>query len=124
VRKVLLIAWPLALTTLCFAAAKQEFKTGKLLDVTTETKLVDGSSYRWAVFVVQVDDLIYTAKGDRLGRVHDSLLTLAITKSGDNGRELVVGDPVEVSLRGDHLVIRKPNGKELKTKIIKRARAQ
>ena len=55
-RKVLLIAWPLALTTLVFAAAKQEFKTGKLLDVTTETKLVDGSSYRWAVFVVQIDD--------------------------------------------------------------------
>jgi hypothetical protein len=37
---------------------------------------------------------------------------------------LIVGDLVQVSLRGDDLLIQKPNGKELKTKIIKRARAQ
>jgi hypothetical protein len=124
-RKVLLmVALGLTLATTFLGATKRDFRTGKLLDVSTETKLVDGSSYRWAIFVVQIDDLIYTARGDRLGRVHDSLLSLAITRSGDNGRELIVGDPVEVSLRGDDLIIRKPNGKELKTKIIKRARAQ
>ena len=99
-------------------------KRANFFDVTAETKLVDGSSYRWAIFVVQINDLIYTARGARLGRVHDSLLTLAITRSGDNGRELIIGDPVQVSLVGDALVIRKPNGKELKTKVIKRARAQ
>jgi hypothetical protein len=108
----------------CLGAAKHDFQTGKLLDVTTDTKLVDGSSIRHAIFVVQVDDLIYTARGDRLGRVNASLITMAITHSGDNGQDLIVGDPVEVSLHGDDLIIRKPNGKELKTKIIKRARTQ
>jgi hypothetical protein len=79
---------------------------------------------RHAIFVVQVDDLIYTARGDRLGRVKASLISMAITRSGDNGHDLIVGDPVEVSIYKDELIIRKPNGKELKTKVIKRARAQ
>jgi hypothetical protein len=108
----------------CLRAAKPVFQKGKLLDVTTETRLVDGSSYQWAVFVVQIDDLVYTLRGSRLGRVHASLITLAITKSGDSGRDLIVGDPVDVSIHGEDMTIRKPNGKDLKTKIIKRARAQ
>ncbi len=118
------LALALTLAVVCLGAAKHDFQTGKLLDITADTKLVDGTSIRHAIFVVQIDDLIYTARGDRLGRVKASLITMAITRSGDNGQELIVGDPVQVSLDGDELIIRKPNGKELKTKVIKRARAQ
>ncbi len=118
------LALMLALAAISFSASKHEFRTGKLLDVTTDTKLVDGTSMRHAVFVVQIDDVIYTTRGDRLGRVKASLITMAITKPGDSGQDLIVGDPVEVYLHGDDLIIRKPSGKELKTKVIKRVRAQ
>ncbi|MGA2740412.1 MAG: hypothetical protein ABSG65_23620 [Bryobacteraceae bacterium] len=124
-RKItIMFALALALATVFSGATKRDFQTGKLLDVTTAANLVRGTSHERAIFVVQVGDLIYTAKGDRLGRVHDSPLTLAVTGPGDDGRELIVGDPVDVSISGDELIIRKPTGKELKTKIIKRVRAQ
>lgn len=124
-RVLLTLALALALVaTACLGASKREFRTGKLIDVTTDSNLVEGTSVRHAVFVVQVDDLIYTTRGDRLGRVKSSLIAMAVTRSGDNGQDLIVGDPVEVSIHGDDLIIRKPNGKDLRTKIIKRARAQ
>jgi|SRR5271165_722157 len=114
----------LILGTTCFGASKHNFQTAKLLDVTTDSKLVDGTSVRHAVFVVQIDDLVYTTRGDRLGRIKNSLITMAITTSGDDGHDLIIGDLVQVFLHGDDLFIRKPNGKELRTKIIKRVRAQ
>jgi hypothetical protein len=121
-KRMLTVVLALLVAVIGWGGSKREFKTARLIDVTTEAKLVNGSSYRYAVFVVQIDDLIYTARGDRLGRIHESLLTLATTKPGDGGSDLIVGDPVQVSLRGDELVIRKPDGKELKTKVFKRAR--
>lgn len=114
------LALMLALAAISLGASKHEFRAGKLLDVTTDTKL----AIRHAVFVVQIDDVIYPTRGDRLERVKASLITMAITKSGDSGQDLIVGDPVEVYLHGDDLIIRKPSGKELKTKVIKRVRAQ
>lgn len=100
---------------------KHGFATGNLLDVTT---MANRSGYRFAVFVVRIGDLVYTGEGDRLGHVTDSLITFAVTRSGDDGHDLIVGDPIEASIDRDHMVILKPNGKELKTKIIKRERAQ
>lgn len=108
----------------CLGAPKHDFQPAKLLDVATDTKLVDGTSVRHAIFVIQIDDVIYTTRGDRLGRIKNSLLTMAITTSGDDGHDLIVGDPVQVFLHGDDLLIRKPNGKELKTKIVKKTRAR
>jgi hypothetical protein len=37
---------------------------------------------------------------------------------------LVVGDPVKVAEDGDHLLLLLPDGKELKTKVVRRARVQ
>jgi hypothetical protein len=121
-----LVPVALALTLIIASpgAPKRDFQTAKLIDVTTDAKLVSGTSIRHAIFVVRIDELVYTTRGDRLGRVTNSLITMAITTSGDDGHDLIVGDPVQVSLHGDYLVIRKPNGKELKTRIIKRERAQ
>lgn len=113
-RKVLLtVALALTLATTVLGAAKRDFQTGKLLDVTTETKLVDGNSYRRAIFIVQIGDLVYTARG---GRVH--------RRSGDVGQGLIIGDAVQVAIDGGGLIFLKLDGKELRTEIIKRARAQ
>jgi hypothetical protein len=113
--KVLLTA-ALAFTfwTTALCAPKRDFQPGKLVSVTQDEKLIKGSSYRWAVFTVKVGDLIYTARG---GRVRP--------RSGDVGKGLIIGDAVQVALEGDdHLVILKPDGKELKMKIIQRERTR
>src|ERR1700722_14115937 len=77
-RKALLATGLAVVISAALFAAKADFQTGKLLDVTTETRLVDGSSYQWAIFVVQIDDLVYTLRGARLGRIHQSLISLAV----------------------------------------------
>ncbi len=74
---------------------------------------MDGTVYRSALFTLQVQDIIYTARGDRIRR-----------GSGDVGKGLIVGDPVQVAIDGDHLIFILPNGKEMKTAITKRTRAQ
>ena len=62
---------------------------------------------------VQIGDLVFTARGDRIRR-----------HSGDVGQGLIVGDAVQAAVDGGDLILLKPDGKELKTKIVKRARAQ
>src|SRR5579862_6799636 len=107
------IALALVLATNSIGATKRDFQTGKLISVTDDERLVEGTSYRWAIFTVQVADLVYTARGGRVRR-----------HSGDSGQGLIVGDTVQVAVEGGDLILLKPDGKELKTKIIKRARAQ
>jgi hypothetical protein len=95
-------------------ATKRDFQPGKLVSVTEDEELTKGTSYRWAVFNVQVGDLIYAARGGRVRR-----------HSGDVGKGLIIGDAVQIALDGDdHLIILKPDGRELKIKTTKRARAQ
>jgi len=57
--------------------------------------------------------LVITSRGDRIRR-----------RSGDLGQGLIIGDAVQLAVDGGDLIILKPDGKELKTKIIKRERAQ
>jgi hypothetical protein len=114
VRKVLLIvALTLTLATTFLGAKKHDFQTGKLLSVTADESLVEGTSVRRAIFAVQIGDLVITAKGDRIRR-----------RSGDIGQGLIIGDAVQVAIDGGDLIFLKPDGKELKTKIVKRERAQ
>lgn len=80
-------------STLAVAASKHEFTTGKLLDIGSQSRLVDGTTYRWVTFTVQLDDLVYVARGDRMGRNATSAIALALSRSGDSGQDLVVGDP-------------------------------
>jgi hypothetical protein len=114
-RKVLVtVALAFTLTTAFLGATRRDFQTGKLVSVTEDEELVKGTSYRWPVFTVQVGDLVYTARGGLVRR-----------RSGDLAKGLIIGDTVQVALDGDdHLVLLKPDGKELKIKITKRARAQ
>jgi hypothetical protein len=55
---------------------------------------------------VRVDDLLYTGE----------------TRSGDV-RQLVIGDPVEVRLEDKNFFVKRPAGKEVKVKLLTKARA-
>jgi hypothetical protein len=58
--------------------------------------------------------LVYTARGERIRR-----------RSGDIAQGLIIGDALQVALDGnEYLILLKPDGRELKTKIITRARKQ
>lgn len=112
-RKVLTFALTLAMMVLVSGASHpHDFKAGKLLEIGTDERFVQGTALRSAVFTVQVADLIYAVRGDRIRR-----------GSGDIGQGLIVGDSVQVAIDGDHLIFLKPDGKEMKTTIIKRTRA-
>ena len=113
-RKALTFALALTLATILGAASKQrDFKTAKLLDIGSSDRVAGGSVYRSALFTVQIEDIVYTARGDRIRR-----------GSGDVGKGMIVGDPVQVAIDGDHLIFLLPNGKEMETTITKRTRAQ
>jgi len=103
----------LAIAGIPSIAAKHDFQTGKLINVTADETLVKGTTHRQAIFTVQIGDLIVTARGENIGR-----------KSGDIGHGLIVGDEVRAMIDRGNMIILKPDGKELKTKIIKRERAQ
>jgi len=95
------------------SAAQHEFQSGKLVNISEDERLVTGTTLRWAVFVVQVNDIVYTARGPRMRR-----------RSGDPGHGLILGDSVMVAIEKDDLIIRQPDGKELKAKITRRERVQ
>jgi hypothetical protein len=62
---------------------------------------------------VQIGDLIYTLKGDRI-RHH----------SKDYAQGLIIGDSVQASVEGNEVFILKPDGKDMKTGVLKRERAK
>jgi len=109
---LLMVALALTLATTFLGATKRDFQTGKLTSITADERLVEGTSYRRAIFTVQIGDLVITARGDRIRR-----------HSGDIGQGLIIGDAVQVAIDGGDLIFLKPDGKELKTKIVKRERA-
>jgi hypothetical protein len=93
------------------AGTHLEFQTGKLLDVSSDERLYEGTTHRYAVYQVQLSDVVYSARGEKLRRY-----------SGDPGHGLVVGDTVQVAIDGDNLILQRPDGKQIKAKIIKRRR--
>jgi hypothetical protein len=100
-------------STLClYAGTHREFKTGKLLDISSDERLIEGTTIKHAIYEVQVGEILYFGRGERI-RAH----------SGDVGHGLVVGDPVQAAIDGDNLILQRPDGKEIKTKIIQRNRA-
>ena len=110
---LLMLALILAQAIALSGGQHREFQTGKLINIATDERLYEGTSFRRAVFTVQVADLVYTARGQRV-RSH----------SGDMGRGLVVGDAVKVAIDGEDLILLTPDGKEMKVKITKRERAK
>jgi hypothetical protein len=112
-RTVLAITLTLILGSAAHGATKHDFNPAKLLDIGSTERVVEGTVYRSALFTVQIADLVYTSRGARIMRW-----------SKDVGQGLIVGDPVQVAIDGDSLIFLKPDGKEMKTTIIKRTRAQ
>jgi hypothetical protein len=114
VRKALFgIALGVMLTTTFLGQGKAGYVAGKFLGVDTEDQTTKKETIRTAVFTVQVGDLIYTARGEKVK-----------PKTGDLAEGLIVNDPVQTLIDGEKIVLLKPDGKELRLKIIKRARAQ
>jgi hypothetical protein len=111
-RKILI----LVLAAFCFASpvayAAHNFQTGKLIDVTTDERSKKGTSVVNAIFTVQVGDIVYTLKGEKVA-----------PKAKDYAKGLIVGDPIQASVEGENVILQKPGGKELKTSILKRERA-
>jgi len=110
---LLLIAWTLSLATFAAGATKHDFQTGKLLDIGSSERVIDGTVYKSALFTVQIADLVYTGRGARIMR-----------RTKDVGHGLIVGDPVQVAIDGESLILMTPDRKELKATIVKRARAK
>lgn len=103
---------------LCFGtsyalAGSHTFQTGKLIDVTTDERLNEGTSHRSAIFTVQIRDIVYTLKGERVSQ-----------RTKDYAKGLIVGDPVQAAVEGENVILLKPDGKDLKTSILKRERAK
>jgi hypothetical protein len=100
-----------ALVSLAWTEAKHDFQQGKLVNIASDERLVDGTTFRRAIYTVETGGVIYSARGERLRR-----------RSGDPGHGLIIGDPVQVAIEGDSLILLRPDGKEMKTKIVKRER--
>jgi hypothetical protein len=108
------VGFSFLLSTVCLCAGThREFQTGKLLDVSSEERLFEGTTIKYAIYRVQVGDVVYFGRGKRL-HAH----------SGDPGHGLIVGDPVQAAIDGDNLILQRPDGKQIKTKIIKRQRPE
>jgi co-chaperonin GroES (HSP10) len=101
----------LCAVSLC-AGKNKEFQTGKLVDISSDEKLNKGTSVGYAVYQVQIGDIVYFGQGEKLPK-----------HPADAGHGLVVGDPVQAAVDGKDLILQRPDGKEIKTKIIKRQRA-
>ena len=95
------------------AQTKREFQKGELLSITSGKGLDENATHRWAIFTVQIGDVIYTGSGKRIHHSRD-----------DYSEGLNPGDKVQAAISGFEMILIKPNGGELKTKIIKRERAQ
>ena len=110
-RKLLTLAFVFA--AFISAASHLAYQTGTLVNVSDDEKFTEGTSLRTAIFTVQIGDLVYTARGGRIRR-----------HSCDVAKGLIVGDPLRVAIKDESLIMLKPDGKELKPKIIKRERVR
>jgi hydroxymethylpyrimidine/phosphomethylpyrimidine kinase len=93
-------------------AANHRLQDATLVNVTTSDRLIEGTSYTRAILVVKIDDVVYTLQGERVKR-----------KTTDYAKGLIVGDPVIVSVEGKDVFLQRPDGKYLKTAVLKRERA-
>jgi hypothetical protein len=113
-RRALCIGLAAALLTLlcsAHAADKSTYQTGKLIDL---SRVATGSGAARAqgsfCLAVRLDDVTYLVRYEATWR-----WTYAPT-------DLVVGDPIEVKIKGNDMYIQKPKGGDLKTNITRRER--
>ena len=115
-------SWFLLLTLLSTAclAEKKSFERGVLVNLVSRQSssgvYVSGSlalpiDTTVVQFVVKFGDLTITGQRE-LGPFDKSYL-----------EEFVVGDPIDIRIDNDKLYIKRPNSKEIKTKIVRRERS-
>ncbi len=107
---MLALAWTLPTVT---QAADSGFQKAQLLSITSGKGEDNNPGHRWAVFTVQINDVIFTGSGKRIKHPTD-----------DYSEGLTAGDNIEAEISGNEMLLRKPNGAEFKTRIIKKERAQ
>lgn len=98
--------------TRLWAVPRHEFQTGKLVDVTSDDRVEKGTTHAYAIYEVQLGDIVYFARGEKLSK-----------HPGDLGHGMIVGDPIQAVVEGKDLFIQRPDGKEMKAAIVKRKRA-
>lgn len=114
VRKMLfLLALVLMLATTFQAAGKLEFQKGEVLSITSGKGLDHNITHRWAVFAIQIGNVIYSGSGKRIRHPTD-----------DYSEGLHDGDAIRAAVSGNEMILLKPDGKELRTRIIKRELAE
>jgi hypothetical protein len=108
IRKILCMV-ALALTLLTTLCAETKFEKAELLSITSGKGLDNDATHRWAFFTVQIGNVIYTGSGKRIKH-----------KTDDYQEGLSAGDAIEAAVSGNDLILRKPNGGEVKTRIVKK----
>jgi hypothetical protein len=110
-KTIILIACTLFFSLTSFAHTR-DFQTAKLVDVTYDDVLHGGSSQRHPIYKINLDDMLYSAEGDK------------VKHNADPAHGLVVVDEVRVAIEGDRLYLRRADGKYIKANIVKRQRAE
>ena len=93
-------------------AEKPQAAKGELLSVVVGKGLDGVASHRFPEFTVQVGDVVYTGSGKRIHHPLD-----------DYNEGYNAGDAVEAEIRGNEMTIKKPGGRTVKTKIMKKVPA-
>ncbi|MGA2832115.1 MAG: hypothetical protein ABSE55_03490 [Terracidiphilus sp.] len=97
-------------------AAEKNYQTGKLLDVNSQlyNKVIDGDSYvrHENSLFVRVGNVIYEGQCEE--RRHFSSCKPA---------NWIIGDDINVRFEKDYMYLQKTNGDEVKTKLVKRTKA-
>ncbi len=100
------------LVVLPASAADRVYQAGKLVGGTTDSRDKKGTTTTHAIFKIETGGLVYTVRGQKVG-----------AKAKDITKGMIVGDPVEASVDGNHLYLRTSDGKQIKTDVLTRARA-
>jgi hypothetical protein len=111
----------------CSGAHKQkEYQTGKFVDLNSKgyNKIISNPDNGDVISVrrrenylsVQLGDLLVigecVTKENLIGRIHNPC----------QPENWIVGDPIQVRIKGNLMYLKKPDGKEVKTRIVKRVR--
>jgi hypothetical protein len=116
-------------TLICAGVENQkEYQTGKFVDLNSEAynKLISNPDTGAAVTVrrrenflsIQIGDLVVVSecvtKENLIGRIHNPC----------QPENWIVGDPIQVRIAGNLMYLKRPDGKEVKTRIVKRVRVE
>ena len=113
----------LLLSSSCAFAKLHDYQDGHLISVSKEgdgTVLGTSTGHvgmafaqSHAIFIVQLGDIIYTVRGERINQ-----------RTRDYAKGLITGDSVKAAVEGNTLVLLLPNGKDFGTAILTRERTK